>query len=325
MNNRQKFFLVVFSFFTIGMVFSQETLQTVTERGNTTTQRLGLYLGGVIANHNLLIDGPTMDYRDPVFINGNLDYLGIALKDAAIRFDTPLDAIDNAPSSLIFAYPNSGIPYVRRFGQDHTIFKIWSPRNSNNAYESTLALVNGDGEEEFLDLYNMNYPTNRTFGIRMQKRGTGQYKPFHFEYSDGSETYPVFTLKSDKSSYFYGNMSIGALDSKGYMLAVAGDFIAESATVKLEADWPDYVFSEEYSLMSLSELEKYIQINKRLPNLPSADEVKEDGIDLGEMNRKFLEKIEEITLHIIKMNKDYKDLREENSLLRGELEKLKKG
>ncbi|UGU18136.1 hypothetical protein LS482_09675 [Sinomicrobium kalidii] len=310
-------FLVMYS------VSSQETLQSVTENGSVTDRRVGFYAGGSVANNNFIVDGLTMGYKDPLVIKRNMDYLGLALNTAAIRFDIDHDALDQAPSSLIFMYPDSGIPYLRRIGNDHTIFKIWSPRDADNAYESTLALVNGDGEEEILDLYNMSYPSNHSFGLRMQKRGTGAYKPFHFEYSDGNETYPVFTMKPDKSSYFYGNLCIGTEDHKGYQLAVAGDMVSESVTVKLKNNWPDYVFEEDYKLQPLEELEHYIRSNRKLPEIPSAEEVEEKGVDLGEINRRLLEKIEELTLYVIDQNKSIKQLQEEVKILKQAAEKNK--
>lgn len=99
-----------------------------------------------------------------------------------------------------------------------------------------------------------------------------------------------------------GNVSIGTNDAQGYMLNVAGTI--RSQEVKIEADnWPDYVFTENYDLPSLTETESFIQTNGHLPNIPSAAEVAENGIALGEMNKKLLEKIEELTLHQIEMMK----------------------
>jgi hypothetical protein len=69
-----------------------------------------------------------------------------------------------------------------------------------------------------------------------------------------------------------------------------------------EPGWPDYVFGEGYKLMSLNELKSYIAKNKHLPNVPNATEISENGIPLAEMNRVLLEKVEELTLYIIKMN-----------------------
>lgn len=71
--------------------------------------------------------------------------------------------------------------------------------------------------------------------------------------------------------------------------------------IKVEnANWPDFVFTENYQLATLSETAKSIEENGHLPGIPSAAEVKENGVDLGSINAKLLQKIEELTLHLIK-------------------------
>jgi hypothetical protein len=100
-----------------------------------------------------------------------------------------------------------------------------------------------------------------------------------------------------------GDVGIGTLDTKGFKLAIGGNTVAESVTVKLKADWPDYVFSEKYQLPTLKETEAYININKHLSGIPSKDEVAKGGINLGELNAKLLQKIEELTLHMIALEK----------------------
>lgn len=81
--------------------------------------------------------------------------------------------------------------------------------------------------------------------------------------------------------------------------------------VKVDAQaWPDYVFDSEYSLMPLEEVENYIQENGHLPNVPSAEEVELQGQNLGEMNKVLLEKIEELTLHLIEQQKEIEALKE---------------
>lgn len=100
-----------------------------------------------------------------------------------------------------------------------------------------------------------------------------------------------------------GNVSIGTTDAKGHKLAVAGKVIAEEIKVKLQGNWPDYVFNAGYSLMPLAQLEAFINTKGHLPNVPSAREVAENGIELGEMNKVLLRKVEELTLHLIELNK----------------------
>lgn len=90
-----------------------------------------------------------------------------------------------------------------------------------------------------------------------------------------------------------------------YKLYVKGGIRAEKIKVDVATTngWADYVFEEDYQLMSLPEVEKFIQANKRLPEIPSAEEVVCDGVELTEMQVKLLKKIEELTLYSIEQNK----------------------
>ncbi len=99
-----------------------------------------------------------------------------------------------------------------------------------------------------------------------------------------------------------GNVSIGTSDPKGYKLAVNGNAIAESVTVKLHSSWPDYVFKPKYNLLPLSLVKTFIDKNQHLPDMPSEAEMKENGINLGEIVRLQTKKIEELTLYLIKQN-----------------------
>jgi hypothetical protein len=117
-----------------------------------------------------------------------------------------------------------------------------------------------------------------------------------------------------------GRVSIGSSNNPatGYLLSVDGKVISEEIKVQLSGSWPDYVFGDNYKLMPIEELEKSIRQNKHLPNIPSAADVTaEKGIELGEMNRKLLEKVEELTLYIIQLKK-------ENNLLEQRLNNIEK-
>jgi len=69
------------------------------------------------------------------------------------------------------------------------------------------------------------------------------------------------------------------------------------------ANWPDFVFGKDYKLPSLSEVEQFVTQNQHLPNVPSAAEVEANGVNVGEMNAKLLQKVEELTLYIIQIEK----------------------
>ena len=111
-----------------------------------------------------------------------------------------------------------------------------------------------------------------------------------------------------------GNVGIGT-DSPEHKLVVSGTIGACRVIVE-EDNWCDYVFADDYQLMSLYELEQYIASNKHLPNIPSAEEVAEEGIDLGDMQKLMMEKIEEFTLYIIEQEKEIKMLRKEVEALK---------
>lgn len=115
-----------------------------------------------------------------------------------------------------------------------------------------------------------------------------------------------------------GKVAIGTADVPGnHLLYVNGSILATEVNVKLKTAWPDYVFADDYKLPSLSELELFIRKNKHLPEVPAAEEVKEDGVRLGEVNAVLLKKIEEMTLYLI-------ELKKENEVQNKEIAELKK-
>lgn len=100
-----------------------------------------------------------------------------------------------------------------------------------------------------------------------------------------------------------GFVGIGTTDPKA-KLAVNGDIYAKKVRVTPD-DWPDFVFESAYELPSLQSLERFIAEHKHLPGIPSAKEVSEQGLDLGENQAKLLQKIEEMTLYLIEQGKKF--------------------
>ncbi len=95
-----------------------------------------------------------------------------------------------------------------------------------------------------------------------------------------------------------------------YKLGVGGRIICEELKVKLQsAGWPDYVFAKNYKLKPLEEVEKFIKINHHLPNIPAAQTIEKDGLEVGEMQRRMMEKIEELTLYMIDLKKEIEVLK----------------
>jgi hypothetical protein len=105
----------------------------------------------------------------------------------------------------------------------------------------------------------------------------------------------------------YGKVGIGTIHmpDNNYKLYVTGGIRTEKVKVDVASvnGWADYVFDKEYSLMPLSELKNFINVNKHLPEIPCAEDVVSNGVELNEMQVKLLKKIEELTLYTIEQDK----------------------
>lgn len=117
---------------------------------------------------------------------------------------------------------------------------------------------------------------------------------------------------------------VGSVDNThagSYLVAVNGDGIFQKLVVKLYANWPDYVFNPKYKLMPLSSVAEYINKYRHLPDLSSTEEMqKKDGQDLGEMNLKLLQKVEELTLYLIELKKENDKMKEQISTIEKKLD-----
>jgi Uncharacterized conserved protein len=119
-----------------------------------------------------------------------------------------------------------------------------------------------------------------------------------------------------------GNVGIGTLSPQA-KLAVNGDIFSKRVKV-IQTGWPDYVFQPDYRLPSLLELEEYVKANRHLPDVPSAVEVEKNGLDLGETDKRLLQKIEELTLYLIEHQKTIRALQEKNAALEARVQTLEK-
>jgi hypothetical protein len=109
------------------------------------------------------------------------------------------------------------------------------------------------------------------------------------------------------------NVGIGTTNPT-HKLSVNGTI--QSKEVIVESGWADYVFDKDYKLPSLTEVEKFIEQHKHLPNIPSAKEIEEKGLHLGDMQRKMMEKIEELMLYILGQDKTIRQLQEQLNLIK---------
>lgn len=126
---------------------------------------------------------------------------------------------------------------------------------------------------------------------------------------------------NNKTIYYDNPVAIGNLNSANsndifsnstsvgtFQLAVGGKIGARKVQVT-QNQWADYVFDKKYKLRNLSQLERYIKTNKHLPEIPTTEQVLKEGVDIGEMQRLLLKKVEELTLYIIEQQKQIDELK----------------
>jgi hypothetical protein len=118
-----------------------------------------------------------------------------------------------------------------------------------------------------------------------------------------------------------GSVGVGTKTTHGYKLAVNGNGIFTKVSVRNYANWPDYVFKRDYKLPGLDSLEQYIQVNQHLPGIISADKAKDQPIDLADNQALLLQKVEELTLYLIKEHKQVEALKQEVERLKIHLNK----
>ncbi|GGH71068.1 hypothetical protein GCM10011379_30020 [Filimonas zeae] len=124
---------------------------------------------------------------------------------------------------------------------------------------------------------------------------------------------PVYKLDVRGTGAFSGKVTIGETNAQSD-LNVNGNIKTRKITVT-QTNWPDYVFDSSYQLKPLHQVAQYIQQNKHLPDVPSAEAVNKNGVDIGDNQALLLKKIEELTLYIIQQNKDMQEMKDRIKVL----------
>lgn len=153
------------------------------------------------------------------------------------------------------------------------------------------------------------------------KEGLNFWKPFGS--GGGYSNYNLFLGNNNKVGIgtneptatltINGNCLIGDVNTQlngSYKLYVQTGILTEKLkiSVRNSVNWADYVFDPSYKMLTINELESYVKMNRHLPNVPSAKQVEEDGVDVIDMTNRLLEKVEELTLYIIEQNKKIEEL-----------------
>jgi hypothetical protein len=200
--------------------------------------------------------------------------------------------------------------------------------------------VNADPQQSaFLRL---GVDSHSSDGLVIDFNSTNENKvAFKVNTSDNhAKIYEVKNTLSNKSVFSLGgngHLTLSAAETTGniftiqdagnndiFRIGANGVIWSTEINVALKEDFPDYVFGEKYKLMSLAELSNYIAQNGHLPNVPTATEVAEKGLNVGEMQRIQMEKIEENTLYILQLEDRLKKLEEQNALLLQLIQQLNK-
>ena len=166
------------------------------------------------------------------------------------------------------------------------------------------------------------YGPNTTWGAYLQVGGNGRTTNYasvvstngnlHLDSKDGKATYLNHYSKGNTVlNTRGGSVGIGTTNPGSWKLAVNGKIRAKE--IKVETGWSDFVFENDYKLPTLQDVEKQIKEKGHLKDIPSAKEVEKNGILIGEMNSKLLQKIEELTLYAIEQEKKIKKLESFNT------------
>jgi hypothetical protein len=149
------------------------------------------------------------------------------------------------------------------------------------------------------------------------------YAPFTNGLVIGSNPgYPIFFSTNYSATMTItnnNNVGIGTT-TPAYKLSVNGTIQAKE--VRVESNWADYVFEKDYELQSLDNVAEYIKKEKHLPGIPSAKEIQQNGLAVGEVQTKMMEKIEELTLYLIEQRKLVNNLQKQNEMLESKMNLL---
>ncbi|MBS1626696.1 MAG: hypothetical protein JSR09_02725 [Bacteroidetes bacterium] len=217
----------------------------------------------------------------------------------------------NAPQSALEIKRNAGDTRKKNFLLQ--LSNEWSPNGQN---EPSIMFSNGDNSAPA----NVSY---WTLGARVsgdKTLNTPQTFKVCFKAPGSGVEQEYFSINS-----YEGRVRIGDVNDQvdGYKLFVEQGILTEKVkvAVKNSDEWYDNVFKPHYKLTPLTELEQYIKTHNHLPDVPSADDVVKDGIDLGKMNALLLKKIEENTLYIIELKKDLDEAKKQITELKNSKKK----
>ncbi|MFW6327943.1 MAG: cell division protein ZapB [Bacteroidota bacterium] len=233
---------------------------------------------------------------------------------------------NNPPTNGLYVHGDLKANNVEIHGKPtfHTNgLKDFNLKYTKNSYQSARLQI-GIAE----DTHNF-FPNNGEGDIVLRKRGIGRRliichaTQFNALPSDATG---IGAANDEDLLWVHnnGNVRIGKYSENApeYKLDVAGTIRATE--IKVEAQTADFVFEDDYSLRDLDQVESFINENKHLPDIPSAQEMEASGVNLAEMNKLLLMKVEELTLYAIEKEKKVEELQEKGAKQKAIVEQLKK-
>ncbi|MFY0253363.1 hypothetical protein ACDQ55_05330 [Chitinophaga sp. 30R24] len=276
-------------------VVNGQDLQTVTTYGNTTNN--ALFINGAekynIGNYNglMLYFYNGAGYVD-AFNPSSANFLPLLLRGSSIQTNNKLlinNATDDGSAALQV--------------------------NGNTTFTATLANIKRGAKFMFDDADNGR-------SVLVMDANGGDFVGsdyFYIEHNGGQKGARLTTANNAPIKFATAETERMVIDENGRVgigisnpqseLAVAGTITSKRVKVTASG-WPDYVFHKDYKLPSLLETEAYIAINSHLPGIPAAKEIERDGLDIAEINKQLLQKIEELTLHLINQQKEIEELKD---------------
>ncbi len=268
------------------------------------------------------------------YIDDDVNYGDDGTPDDWMKFNDHIEFRSSAPKHGIVLYDRSSLLHYTNIMHEagRTFFS-----NSKGADDYFMRATGRDvefgGNVSFGGLsgagnFTLNSPTNLYFAIDSDNNSEGgENNAIVFgrnsESGTGANFDELLVINED------GNVGIGNGTNRvtvpaGYRFSVDGKIIVEEIKVELSTAWPDYVFNPSYELMPIQELKSYIRERKHLPNVPSAQEIKDNGgMELGDMNKKLMEKVEELTLYLIDEHDRINAIQEELEALKAENQELR--
>ncbi len=248
------------------------------------------------ATGNVGVGTATPTERLEVMGNIRLNALG------SLRINGSYFSPDQGGSILLKGTSATSTPYLNFNKFDDTAYARFIYRNGSGlALEGTKLNMDNQGIEFTHSSYGSGYGA-KIYGV---DEANG-YTSMRFGVRANSATFTdIMKIRTDgKIGVGVGNFPTNALYAN-YKLFVTGGILADEVRVAMSTSgtWADYVFAKEYQLPTISEVEAFIEKNQHLPNVPSAAQVKEEGINVADMARIQQEKIEELMLYIIQQNK----------------------